>query len=270
MSDMDLSNHSGIKWKGHVGTVEYSGQNNSVVMFYTRPMVDKQKSASTGRPVFTDKVYVRIHPPGERLNIIDREATSEDKRRYNMHWMQFQENREQVPEGTPIDFLYPDQPSIASMMKANGVFTVEQCAELSAQAIENIGMGAQTHTNNAKKYLDVAMKGAKGSQFRRDIEALENRNRSLEHEITVLKEQVQKLSESRDGAGISMQQLQQLVAGNQERPTFPGGRNLPKNFDAQTSQINATHPTKDVSPKKSVKKPAERSALKRERVRVAG
>src|SRR6202035_5847395 len=167
----DFQTHSGIKWQGDVGIVQYGGGDASqVVMFYMRPVRDPAKSTEAGRPWFEDKIFVRIHPPGERLNILDREATDVDKRRFPLQWAQFKDNAPQVSTGTPIDMLFAANPSIAAALKASGVHTVEQCAQLSAHAIETIGMGAQQWVNEATRYLEVANKGVKASQLKAALE----------------------------------------------------------------------------------------------------
>ena len=116
--------------------VEYGGgDRNMVCMFYNKPVLNPAKSDEKGRQIFDNKVYVCIHPPGERLNIVDREASDLERRRFPMQWEAFRKNKQQQPEGTPIELLYPGQPTIAATLRASGVQTVEQCAELSAPAI---------------------------------------------------------------------------------------------------------------------------------------
>src|SRR5438045_2741613 len=146
---------SGIDWQGEVGLVKY-GNDQQVVIFYNNSVPNPQKSKEVGRPYNEDKVYIRMHPPGERLNIIDRPANSTDARRFPLQWSQFQQNKEQTVAGTPISLLYPEHPSIGANLRACGVHTIEQCGELSGSAIDQIGMGAQQHCNNAKKYLESA------------------------------------------------------------------------------------------------------------------
>src|SRR5574337_1408474 len=104
----EFASHTGIRWNGNVGTVEYGGGDSKmVVLFYNKARHNPAKSQEAGRPVYDEAVFVKIHPPGERLNIVDRPATVQDQRRFPVQWAQFKENREQIPEGTPIDLLYP-------------------------------------------------------------------------------------------------------------------------------------------------------------------
>src|SRR5271166_3912757 len=166
MSD-DFASPSNIRWSGHVGTVEYGGGDRSmVVMFFKKAFHNPAASKAAGRPVYEDKTYVRVHPPGERLNIVERPARDDDAARWPAQWAQFSKNQEQIPDGTPIDLLYPETPAIAMAMRAAGLHTIEQCADLSAHAIESVGMGAQRYVNDAKKFIEMANKGVGASQFR--------------------------------------------------------------------------------------------------------
>lgn len=250
MSD-EFVNHSGIKWNGHVGTVEYGGGDKTMIaMFYNKAIQNPQKSLENGRPYFEDVIYVRIHPPGERLNIVDRPANATDKRRWPMQWAQFMENRVQMPEGTPVDLLYPDQPSVAAVLRANHVYTIEQCAELSGNAIEEIGMGSQRYVNDSKKYLEAANKGVGASQLRRELEDRDGKIRTLEHQISLLQAKVEQLQDN-NTTNVDLAQLQALMAGLQGRPQFPKAPGIAPVFDSQTAQINATHVTQDIKPKRT-------------------
>ena len=246
--DEGFSAPTGIDWKGNVGTVQYGGgDKNMLAMFYTRPMHNPAKSTEAGRPVYDDVPYVRIHPPGERLNIVDRPATGNDAKRFPVQWAQFSQNREQIPEGTPIDLLYPEHPSIGAMLRANSVHTIEQCAELSGPAIDSIGMGAQRYCNDAQKYLQASNKGVKASQLRHELEERDSQIRTLTHMVETLKGEVERLRDL-NTASAGMQN-QQLLSGQQGRPQYPAGapRQMTPAFDAQTAQINATHATSDIA-----------------------
>jgi len=253
----DFQVHNGIKWQGDVGVVQYGGGDPSmVVMFYVKPVRNPSKSAESGRPYFDDKVFVRIHPPGERLNIVEREATDTDKRRFPMQWNQFVQNAPQTADGTPIDFLFADKPSVAAALKASGVHTVEQCGALSAHAIESIGMGAQQWVNEAMRYLEVANKGVKASQLKAALDEKDREIHSLKHTLDLVQAELAHLRENQTNA-VTMEDFQRMFANQSGRGVFPPGKQLNPNFDAQSAQIAATHITKDLS--KSKTSPAKRS-----------
>lgn len=270
----DFTAHSDIKWQGDVGVVQYGpGDAGMVVMFYLKPIHNPGKSSEVGSPQYDDKVFVRIHPPGERLNIIERLATDADKRRFPNQWHQFTQNAPQVNNGVPIDMLFPAQPSVAAALKASGIHTIEQCAELSAHAIENIGMGCQVWVNDAVRYLEVANKGVKASQLKAIVEEKDREINSLKHKLNLVEGEIAALRSHAERA-VSLEDVQQLIAnqggGMGKRAQFAPGRQLPKSFDAQDAQIAATHATKDLAKVKNVKKPAPVIVpLKRQRVRVS-
>lgn len=233
----DFSSPTSIQWQGHVGAVEYGGGDKAmVVIFFKKATHNPARSLETGHPFYDEKVYVRIHPPGERLNIIEREAKGDDARRWPNQWNQFSQNREQVPEGTPIGLLYPDKPSIEATLRASGVFTVEQCADLSGHAIDNVGMGAQAWVNSAKKYLEYANKGVNAAKFRAEME-------EKDRELKVLRSQIEELKKTLDQIRTNsmppdLATIQAMIANAMGRP-----QHLPQtSFDPQLAQLNATSP----------------------------
>lgn len=230
----DFSSPTNIHWAGHVGSVEYGGGDKAmVVMFFKKATHNPARSLAEGRPFYDEQVFVRVHPPGERLNIVERPAKGDDARRWPNQWNQFHQNKEQVPEGTPIGHLYPDKPAVEATLRASGVFTIEQCADLSGHAIDNLGMGSQRWVNDAKKYLEFANKGVKAAQFRAEMD-------EKDREIKVLRQQVEQLTTSIDQLRTNtmapdLATLQAMIAGAMARPQHIG-----QGFDPQMAQLNAT------------------------------
>lgn len=248
VDDTQFAAHTNIRWNGNVGITEYgNGDRGMVVMFFNKAVHNPAKSAQSGRPVYEDVTYVRIHPPGERLNIIERVADESHKRRWPMHWQAFMQKKEQFQEGTPIDLLYPEHPSIGAMLRSNGVHTVEQCAELSGNAIDSVGMGAQSYVNMAQKYLKAANKGATSTEMRRELDIRDQKIKTLERQLSDQKEKIEQLLSNRSNAQISAEQVQAAIAQVMSRPvhmpTVP--------FDPATAQINAVHPSNTVKRQRS-------------------
>lgn len=251
---MDLSEFSTPTYiPPNGGMVEYGGARSQVAIFYLRPVHSPAKSREQGRPVYEDKVYVRVSPPGERLNIIDRPATHQDRAVWPQQYQQFMSQQEQRPDGTPIEMLYPDKPSVVAMLKANNVLTIEQCAELSSDAINTIGMGSQGYVNDAVRYVEVASKGVSASQMRRELEERDSEIRTLRQQVDALKAEVAKLTTPGRGAmGMPaltpemMSAVQLMVAQMVGQPAVPPsvpGIPVAAAFDAQTAMINANSPT---------------------------
>lgn len=259
----EFAGHSGIRKMGDWGgIVQYGGGDTTmIVMFYLKPVHNPAKSDAQGSPQYEDQIYVRIHPPGERLNIVDRRATDTDKKRFPVQWMQFKENAPQESSGTPIDMLFPSKPSISAALRASGVHTVEQCAELSAHAIESIGMGAQGWVNEASRYLAIANKGVKATELRRIVEEKDREIGSLKNMVDMLKTELDDIRE-RSNHAVTMEDVQQMLAqqgGGGRRGVYAPGKQLAQSFDAQAAQIAATHVTHDIAKAKLTKAPLKRA-----------
>ena len=151
-----------IKWNGpnkSYGAAYDTNDDGLIVNFYNKSVHDPIASRNQGVPIYHDVIYVKIFRAGEMLNQIDRPKEKSDETRFGRQWHQFVDKQEQVPEGTPIDYLFPNNPAIADSLRARGVYTVQQCASLTAHAIETIGMGAQEYVNRAKKVLEQVTSG---------------------------------------------------------------------------------------------------------------
>lgn len=194
------------------------GDDQLMVGFYRRSVLNKAKSQAQGTPVHEGRDYVKIQHPGETLNVVDREVTPQDMQRWPQKWQQYQQNVQQTPDGIPISLLFPAKPEIETTLRGYNIHTVEQLANLSAHGISTIGMGAQDWVNGAKKYLDRAEKGVDHHKFETAIAA-------KDQEIATLKRQ--------------MQELTQLVHSNKQ--PAPNSQN----YDFQTAQINQTHASAD-------------------------
>ncbi len=119
-------------------------------------------------------------------------------------------------------------------------------------------MGAQQWVNSAKRYLEVSNKGVKASELRKMSEDKDREIHSLKHTIDLMKTELDHLREQVGGA-VTMNDVQRLLAnqgGGGKRGVFAPG-NLPASFDAQASQINNTHATRDL-----------RRPMKRARARI--
>lgn len=178
-----------LQMQGDFGIVRYGNDKHLVVIFYMKSVPNPLKSAAAGVRFHDAVPYVRIHAPGERDQIIDRPVKDEDKVRFAARWREFEAGREQVSDGIPIDMLFPTHPQIADNLRSYGVHTVEQCANMSAHALDSIGMGAQDYKNRAKDYMEAASAGANYHKFTTEMDALRRENARLKADIATLSAQ---------------------------------------------------------------------------------
>lgn len=240
-------NPTGIDWNagGKSGLVKFGDDSSALVVIYNKAVEIPFKSVELGRRYCENQIYIQIQHPGETGQIIDRPLKEEDKHRYRSQWSAFVQNRSQIPEGTPIDLLFPNHPAAGENLRALGIYTIEQCAELSASAIDNIGRGGQEYVNRSKKYLESASKGSNYHKVQRELDDANLTIKRLEEMIANLQAQVNSVND----------RLTNPMAGSLSPPFIPG-------HDAQAARINSNHVTAELAskaPKKLKSKPAEKS-----------
>ena len=225
---------TGIQWENAdrtYGQVKFGDDSSLVVLFYTKSVFDPVKSRDTGLRQYNNEVYVKIQSAGEHLNIIDRPVQEADKRRFQHQWNAFLQNRTQVPEGTPIDLLFPNNPAVADSLKALGVHTIQQCANLSANAVDRVGMGGIEWVNLAKKYLENASSGTAFLQLRTEVD-------KKDQEIKILRRQFEQVKAQLDDL---LGRIQNPNASSLQ-PSWVEG------YDAQAERLDANHPSQELKP----------------------
>lgn len=153
-----------------------------IVKFYHDARENKFKSHEAGRPVFDDIEMCEITLPGDRARSLLVPAHAEWKRfgttkvtyaeRFKDHYARFKANEGPVVEGTPLSeapFLSMAQ---KASLKALQVYTIEQLASLTGQALKNIGAGGLASQQQAVAYLAKASGTADVVRLQREIDDL--------------------------------------------------------------------------------------------------
>lgn len=195
-----------------------------IVAFFPEPVINKFKSNNEGKPVYETKDFVSISHPGESLNVVKREATEQDKRRFARHWQMYLQGKSQAPDGVPLSLLFPASPHIVQTLRGYNIHTVEQLSNLSGTGISTVGMGAQEWVNGAKRYMEHANKGVNHHQFESALAA-------KDQEIATMKRQIAELSQmmnQKAKAPIDMQthDFQSEQIGNVHASADPTQANL--------------------------------------------
>lgn len=192
----DFANPTGVQWEGEgYGQVKFGNDSHTMGLFYTRSVLNTAKSRDAGRRIHENQTYVRIQQPGERLNVVDRPVQDNDKRRWPESWRAYVEGKTYVPDGTPVEMLFPNHPAVADNLKGLNIFTIEQMAVLSGNAIDAIGMGGQDWVNKAKAYLDKADKGKEFNKMAQDLEETKARERVMAQQLNQAIAQIKTLEE---------------------------------------------------------------------------
>jgi hypothetical protein len=203
------------------GMVHYGPTDDKLIVgFYKRSVINQARSRAEGKPIHEGRDFVKIQHPGETLNVVDRPVQDGDAQRWPRQWHSYQQGVRHIPDGVPINLLFPAKPEIETMLRGYNIHTVEQLAGLSGQGIATIGMGAQEWVNAAQRYLERANKGVNHHQFEKALAEKNQRILTLERQIAEIT------------ASVRQQQSQQ-------QPN-------PQSYDFQTQQINNTHQSVDM------------------------
>ena len=174
-----------------------------VVRFYKRAVEIKDETLAQGRPIFKEMDFITIMTPGDQLNIIDTIAEDRHKRRFPLHWADYQ-NKTSNHEGfvgTPLSEWPLLTMSQAEELKGLKFYTVEAIANCNDQQLQRIGMiaGMSPHgfRDKAKQFLNLATETAEVAQKEAEMQALREENAKIKAEtdakLSKMQEQMEAL-----------------------------------------------------------------------------
>ena len=189
----------------------YGNGPRPIVNFEAKPVQQSAMSLAAGKPIFRTIVFMRLQHPGER-DFILRPATREDVNRFAPEYRNYCANREQRPEGAPLEVLFPHLSDVVTTLHFHRVYTVEMLAALTDTQLQNLGMGGYEWQAKARRWLDGMAKGAGFAEIEERQRKVSVENQRLSDQNTQLVAQVQALSQQ-------VQQLtQHLTAGGMLPP----------------------------------------------------
>lgn len=136
------------------GTAVFASDGQLLVKFFNHPQISKFKSDKAGVPVYEDVEMVSVIQPGEKEEIKVL-ATDFHRRRFPKQYENFKKGVEQMAGGTPLDMLFPSEPSTVLTLKQFHVFTVQQLSLISDGAMVQLPFG-RTLVDRARAYLSQA------------------------------------------------------------------------------------------------------------------
>ncbi len=99
-----------------------------VVQFHLDSKYMPKKSEEAGYPVFEQIERVTVWTDKDNNNIFD--VNELHRRKWPAEYAAFKEGREQAVTGTPLLALFPGQPEVVDMLRAQKIHTVEKLAAI--------------------------------------------------------------------------------------------------------------------------------------------
>lgn len=158
------------------------------VKFYTREVQNQIETIKENRPIFEEKVFIKIAVPGDQYSEIDTYAHDEHKNRFPIQWANFlnRQGEEQNYSGTSLKEWPLITKSQAEELRGLKFHTVESIAMATDQAIQKIGMLAgmspYTFREKAQSFLKMAKEGADVSAREAELNALKEENAKIKAE----------------------------------------------------------------------------------------
>ena len=137
------------------------------VQFYKHAELNAFESRKQNRKIFDDHIYIRIMAPANRLMMIERRASDEDKLRFSTQYSRFFKGQTQLSSGTPLSELHTITAAQVMELKALNVETIEQLAGIPDTTAQLMGVGGLEIKRRAQRFMDLSTdKTVQGEKIR--------------------------------------------------------------------------------------------------------
>lgn len=156
------------------------------VGFGLYPRLDKKKTAEAGHEVYTDREYVKIVIPGDRFSEFLQPATDEYRRKFPKAYASFKTRSTEAKSGMPIEQWASITRSMAYMLKAVHVHTVEALAEMHDTNMARLGFNGRELREKARAWLRTSKDGAETMRLASEKQALQDELAAMKAQIAAL------------------------------------------------------------------------------------
>lgn len=183
----------------HVPTQQNHGS-GLAIRFEMRSVKDEDASASAGRPVYTDKEYIRIIVPGDRNSEVCRPVRAEDHQKFGAQYRDWKAGLEQRAPGLPLAEWPGLSASQVDTLRYSHITTVEQLAEVSDQNLSKLGMGYETLRQRARDYFAAAKGMAPLDDLRRKFDEQASHLAMAQKQVDDLRRELEALKAGSEAA----------------------------------------------------------------------
>jgi hypothetical protein len=160
-------------------------------------VLDQGASVAAGRPIYHDVEFVKIIIPGVVTNVHVKRVGPVEAQRWPKEFEAFRAGQEQPIEGTMLEEWPILTRAMIKELRHFEIRTVEELAELSDVALQNIGMGGRALRDRAKAYLSDAEREKLNSRLNAENEKQASRIAVLENQVKELSELLGKIDAER-------------------------------------------------------------------------
>ena len=146
------------------GVAVFGNDAQLMVRFFVHPELSTYQSKIQGVPVHHDVEMIEVFQPGEKESV-KQLVTDFHRYRFPKQYEAFKEGKEQTASGTPLELLFPSEPSTVLTLRNLHIYTIQQLSALTDTGIANLPMGGRQLVDRAKKYLETASAGAPAHQM---------------------------------------------------------------------------------------------------------
>ena len=145
--------------QNHVATVSHGSDRGLMAEFFVMDEYKPFRSAAEGIAIYEPVEMVRLSVPGAKTDIIARVKFQDDVdgpshiNRFPNQYKAFKAQQEQVPDGTALEMCKFMPSHRVKMLKAQGVHTAEQYANVPDHIMQNLGMGASRERDLCRTYI---------------------------------------------------------------------------------------------------------------------
>lgn len=169
------------------------------VRFFMQPVMNEQKSAQEGRPIYDDKEYCEIIVPGNKTNVPIKPVNDIVKRRFAVQYRQWKATGDSNHlSGTPlVEITWLTRSRVEELAYYN-IRTLEQLASVSDEVCTKL-MGIYDLRRKAQAHVEAAKNAAPIELLQKRLDEKDAQIAALENELKEQAETIKDLRKDRKG-----------------------------------------------------------------------
>lgn len=174
----------------------HAGDDKLYKRFYKDVLPDAEASKDAGRPKFRDVEMVQIIIPGDKKNIVIREAREDDKVRFAKEYAAFKAGEDEPIDGFPLKEWGQITKSMLEELKYMGFRTVEHVANASDAACSKFA-GLQMLKTRAKQWLELQTTSAPLDKLNAEIAKRDEENAAMKAQLAEMQKALAELQKKK-------------------------------------------------------------------------